>query len=176
MTILSDIGHVENPAARIKFLPIPQASPGQCGICGKGQDERGFADPGLDFEFWGTLIFCADCAGQIAAVFGFISVADYEDILGERDTAQLELRESKIQIEKLRSVIDNLNDYWRDIRPVSSGIMDNLEPVTEENGITEGITESKPKSIQSTSKPEPTITKQHGETTKSTSQPGLLNI
>jgi hypothetical protein len=176
MTILSDIGHVENPAARIKFLPIPQATPGQCGICGKGQDARGFADPGLDFEFWGTLIFCADCAGQIAAVFGFISVSDYEDILAERDTAQLELRETKGQLEKLRSVVDNLNSYWADIRPVSTGTMDNLESVPEKTGITEPVTESKPEPIQPVSGIKSTITKQHGATAEPSRKQGLLNL
>jgi hypothetical protein len=176
MTILNDIGHVENPSARIQFLQVAQTTPGQCGICGKGQDSRGFADTQLDFEWWGRLILCADCALQIGEVFGFISSVDYEDLLGERDIAQLELKEARSQIENMRKVIDNLNDYWFSIRSVSTGTMDNLE--TEPGTIiqTEPITGSELPAIPELSDLDKSDAIEQRKIGKSISKPGLLNI
>lgn len=165
------LGHVENPSDKILFTQVIMTAPGQCAICGSGQDQNGFVDTGLDFEFWGRVFFCPQCTGQIAAVFGFISPADYDDLQGERDLAQLELRRANETIENMRRIVDGLRGISL-LNPIPS------VPVTEFINV-EDVQEP-PESvfapIQPTSEsiepdvPEPT------KTGKSSGKPGLLNI
>lgn len=169
MSILNEIGHVENPSARIQFLQVAQTTPGQCGICGKGQDKRGFADTQLDFEYWGRLILCCDCTGQIAAVFGFISPSDYEELLGERDLTILQLHEATERIQSLEKVIDGFTDLRNSIRIVATDTLDNLEGNPGETvptkPVAEPVIESNDRTIE-----------QQRKTPKPDRSKGLLNI
>lgn len=116
----SMLAHVENPSARITVQMTPQASPGHCGICGVSECQDGFVDPRLDFEFYGSLIFCSNCTAVIAAVFGFISPEDYQDIVAELQYYQLKLREAEIQIKEQDKIIDGFSSRWlnRDSTPL----------------------------------------------------------
>lgn len=101
-----------NPsAARVQLIPAPIASPGHCVICGKSEHEKGFVDPRLDFEFYGSLYFCCDCVGEIASLFNFIS-PEKAVMLATR-LQQLE-EETAIQRESLlllEQTVDNLANY-----------------------------------------------------------------
>jgi hypothetical protein len=161
MKILSEIGHVENPSAKILFTQVTQTAPGVCGICGKGQDPRGFVDTGLNFEYWGKLYLDFDCVVQIAAVFGLISPAEYEELLGERDLATLELHQAQGRVLDLEKVIEgltNLRDYFS---TVSTGTFDPLEeeltrsPETEQPSIPKPISPDGSDSIKFGKTPEP---------------------
>lgn len=68
-------------ARRVQAIPAPIVSPGNCGICGKHEHPDGFADARLDFEFYGTLYFCADCVGEFARAFGWINETQYQSLL-----------------------------------------------------------------------------------------------
>lgn len=59
-------------AARVQLIPVPVVSPGCCALCGKSNHPKGFAAPGLHFEFYGTLYFCGDCIGDFAVLFNWI--------------------------------------------------------------------------------------------------------
>ena len=166
------LGHVENPSAKITFTTVIQTAPGQCSVCGSGQDPNGFVDTGLDFEFWGRVYFCLQCTEQIAAVFGFISPADYEDLQGERDLALLELKNSRDLIEQMRGIINGLRNISI-LNPIPSVPDSELIVVEQEP---ETIAESEQPSIFSAPATDSENAKQSGETRKPSGKPGLLNI
>lgn len=174
MSVLNQIGHVENPSARILFTQVAQTAPGQCGICGKGQSEEGFADTQLDFEFWGRLIFCKDCVAEIASVFGFISSVDYEDLLGEKDLAQLQFHGANDKIIELEKVIDGFTNLRSYLSTVSTGTIDpDIFPL-QEIIVTSDESESGP--IQNTSETISENSGQSGTTPESPRKQRLLNI
>lgn len=169
MAILNDMGYVDNPSARIQFLQVAQTSPGQCGICGTGQAKEGFADTQLDFEYWGRLILCRNCTAQIAAVFGFIAPADYEEMLGELDLTKLNLNEALGKVKELESIVDSFNSYWARSRNYTTGLVTDDEAF-EEPKSPEQPTISEPNRVD-----EEPIREQQS-TPKPTRKQGLLNL
>lgn len=70
-----------DPSARIRLISDPVASPGHCAICGKNEHPEGFAYiDNFDFEFYGSVIFCADCGLTIGRVFGAASGDEVTDL------------------------------------------------------------------------------------------------
>lgn len=117
----NNLAHVENPSDRITIQQVPQSAPGQCGICGKGQDPDGFVDPQLDFEYWGALIFCRECTTQMAAIYGLISPEVYGEIVAEVGLLQLQLNEVNKKNARLEGVVSGLTGYWNtDKRSIDS--------------------------------------------------------
>ena len=174
------IAHVENPSARITIQQVPQASPGHCGICGKGQDPNGFVDPQLDFDYYGSLIFCKDCIAQMAAIFGFISPEDYDELTGELDLTKLDYNEALGKIQELERIVDGFTGYWNNGR-VSTIIPSNGPPIPSQvsevlSNESEPSSESEQSTGSTTSKSGTEITTKQRETSKSSSGKGLLNI
>jgi len=98
-------------SARVQLISAPIASPGHCAICGKNKHDKGFADPRLDFEFFGTLIICADCVGDFANLFGYLS-PEQSILLARR----IQYLEEQLQIHRdallaLESSVDDLTNY-----------------------------------------------------------------
>lgn len=112
MSIDQMIAHVESQSARIRIQMRPVSAPGQCAICGNGQDPKGYVDPQLDFEFWGALIFCSECTAEMAAIYGFISPEVWEDLQGELAIANRNNEQLKEKIEKLEKVIESFNSLF----------------------------------------------------------------
>lgn len=118
-----------NPSARVQRIPVPVASPGVCAVCGTHQHELGFADARLDFEFYGTMYLCGGCAGEYAALFGWISPKAYGD-LAERVRAQeTELATLRQAVLLLESSVEQLSAYRNlvgaaTIAVSSSGVVD----------------------------------------------------
>lgn len=121
---------VLDQSARITRVPVPIASPGNCAICGKNEHPKGFAaTDNFDFEFYGTVYFCADCVGDYARVFGYMSREEISDLIEKQKRTDEELtilRESVVNLEnildaysKLRSGSD-IPDYRSIITPLSS--------------------------------------------------------
>ena len=100
-----------NPSGRVQRIASPIASPGQCGMCGKASHEKGFADARLDFEFFGTLIFCADCAGDLSSVFGYVSPEDLVAMREMIDAQNDELNTLRQAVLGLESAVDGLSSY-----------------------------------------------------------------
>lgn len=111
---MTSLAHVECPSDRITFQLIPQVSPGVCGICGKGQDPNGFVDPRLDFEFYGSLIFCINCTTQMASIFGLIGEEVYEDVIAENGSLQKKVRLLEEEKIKLEGLVDGFSYLFMD--------------------------------------------------------------
>lgn len=124
-----------NPAAaRVQLIAVPIASPGACVLCGKNEHEKGFADPRLDFEFYGTLYLCADCVGDFASLFGWIS-PDQAILLARRcDYLEKELETHREALLLLESGLEQITSYrmLRSAIPDSSS-SDDLDATTSGN-------------------------------------------
>lgn len=98
-----------DPSARIKRVPAPVASPGSCVICGKNEHPDGFAQTdNLDFEFYGTVYFCADCVGDYARAFGYLSSNDLVGLREHIDAQNTELNTLRQAVLGLESTVDGL--------------------------------------------------------------------
>lgn len=98
-----------DPSARIKRVPAPIASPGNCVICGKNEHPLGFAQTdNLDFEFYGTVYFCADCVGDYARVFGFLAPSEVTAFREHIEAQDRELNTLRQAVLGLESTVDGL--------------------------------------------------------------------
>lgn len=114
-------------------LDSPQATPGVCGVCGYGGPERSYLDPRLDFEYYGTLIFCEDCVMSMAEVFGFILPAQARALEARVEEAERELivyRGLALNLENLNGSLAALG-YVRD-EPVSGNLAGDSTEGTDE--------------------------------------------
>lgn len=117
--------HKVSSSARVQVIPAPIASPGKCVFCGKNQHDKGFIDPKLDFEFYGTLYFCADCVGDIARTLGYIDTEQAIKLAQEirRLSEELELhREALLNLEES---VEHLTNY-RMLRSLSADSNSNV--------------------------------------------------
>ena len=121
-----------NPSGRVQRLAAPVASPGQCGMCGKASHEKGFADARLDFEFFGTLIFCADCAGDLSSVFGYVSPEDLAAMREMIDAQNDELNTLRQAVLGLESAVDGLTSYNASRERLRDHGRSGFEPVADE--------------------------------------------
>lgn len=107
-------------SSRVTRIAAPVASPGHCALCGKSDHPLGFAaTENMEFEFFGTLYFCADCVGDYARVFGYMHRTEISDLIDKQKSMYEEL-------ELLRSAVANLEnilDAYSRLRP-NSGIPD----------------------------------------------------
>lgn len=97
----------DDQSGRFRVIPAPVASPGSCGICGYGGGGRQYVDLGLDFEFFGTLIFCVPCAQALGAVVGCLPLETSEALEKRVEAAEFEsahLRGVALQMEQLREL------------------------------------------------------------------------
>lgn len=76
---------------RFYLSNTPVASPGHCAICGYSGSERQYLDPRLDFEFFGSVIFCDTCVSSMASMFGFIEPAQALALEAKVEEAEREL-------------------------------------------------------------------------------------
>jgi hypothetical protein len=106
-----------DPAARIKRISRPVATPAKCAICGKADHPEGFAaTDNFDFEFFGTVYFCADCVGDYARVFGFMSRKEIEDLLVRLDAQEKEIKTLRSAVVNLESIVDAYS-HLRNVKP-----------------------------------------------------------
>lgn len=170
------IGHVENPSAKIQFVQITLTAPGICAICGSGQDENGFVDTGLDFDFWGRLYFCPQCTIQLAAVFGFISPLDYADLEAELDFKKLELENAHERIRLLEGIVDGVSGLNRLFNSVPERFTPSMEVSTVEIVSDESIISTESEPIQSSSESNKSNAGESGTTSKPIGKQRLLNL
>lgn len=112
-----------NPSGRIVLLQTPQAPPGQCGICGKSQDDNGFVDAQLSYEFYGALIFCSECIGEMARLYDYIPLGEYDKLEEELDDLRKEvamLRAAVLQLEDGMDALSAERLRSRDYKPEHS--------------------------------------------------------
>lgn len=86
----------------------PMVDPARCGVCGYGGKERRYIDPRLDFDFYGTLIFCEECLASMARLFDFIEPAQalaLEARVEEAERELISLRAAVAAVEAFRVAI-----------------------------------------------------------------------
>lgn len=99
---------MSDPSARVVRLATPVASPGHCVICGKVDHPLGFAWANLDFEFYGTVYLCADCVGEHARLFGYVSSDEIASLREHIALQDAELNTLRQENRSLESTVDNL--------------------------------------------------------------------
>lgn len=100
----------------IEFPPLP----GKCANCGKGPG-RGtrFIDWNLSEEFYGAIVFCFDCAREIARAIDYAPVAE---LLVTQDALEF----VKTEVVHLRKENDKLSNVIHSLRIVRSDL--DLDP------------------------------------------------
>ena len=102
------------------ILPNPVASPAKCGLCGYGGSDRNYLDPRLDFEFYGSLIFCENCVGTMANDFDFLSPAQarvLDDRVTEAERELVTLRAAVIHLENAHDALNSVRSLFDDNVP-----------------------------------------------------------
>jgi hypothetical protein len=140
-----------NPAAaRIRKIDSPVNTPGCCAICGKSKHDEGFAyTDNFDFEFYGSVIFCADCVGDYARLFGYLSpkvARVQEDELSALKDEVNTLRQAIILMENTLDNLTNVRLLASTYHPSSDVDLNNAvdvdeaeyETATEADGLPEG--------------------------------------
>lgn len=91
-----------HPSGRFQVLRTgPMASPGCCIICGYSLKERIYLDPRLDFDEYGSVIFCDQCVTEMATILGLISPTQARAL-------EARVKEAESEIQMLRSAVANL--------------------------------------------------------------------
>lgn len=80
--------------------------PAQCAVCGKTYQEEGFVDTKLDYDFYGVVYFCADCAFELTTVF---PEAPYHAMRARILQLEELLVAKDAEIKALNGAIDGLN-------------------------------------------------------------------
>jgi hypothetical protein len=116
----------------IEFAPI--STPGVCGSCGISESKDGFVNTGLDFEFWGTLIFCRNCVSEMASIYGLISPEVAEDYQLEKDLLIKEVEVLREALTSSKGIIDGFSNGWLSSRAndiISSPVITEPKPGKE---------------------------------------------
>ncbi len=98
---------MEKSSSQGRFFVLsegPVASPGHCVLCGYGGRERRYLDPRLDFEFFGSAIFCELCITAMGQEFGLISpdmVQEYQNHLEKTQTELIKYQAIALAAEEL---------------------------------------------------------------------------
>lgn len=96
---------------RYYILTSPVATPGNCGVCGYSGNDRRYLDPRLDFDFYGSLIFCEDCVASMSVLFGHLTpdlVRDLESRVEASETELVKLRAAVAAMEDLSVAFGSL--------------------------------------------------------------------
>jgi hypothetical protein len=156
---------IANPSGKFTIEPpSPISTPGSCGGCGTPRCEEGFVNTGLDFEFWGTLIFCRTCVTEMAAIYGLISAEQAEEYQLQTEEMRKEVEALKIALESAKGIIDGYSSNWLEHRSSSADIVPTT-PVQAEPEI------SKPSNTVQFRLPE-----KQSDTSQSGSVEGLFNL
>lgn len=110
-----------DPSARIFIQPTPMASPGCCTICGTTECVAGFLNPQLDFEFYGTVIFCRSCVAEMGRAYKMITESDYHQLVTNNQLLLVENTTLYARIAESEKVLATLRDFYfnSDISSVS---------------------------------------------------------
>lgn len=86
----------------------PQALPGKCGGCGRATDNLGFIDTGLQFDYYGALLFCSECVLTMASKFGYITTEVADKLISKVAELETETIIQRDAILKLEEALDGL--------------------------------------------------------------------
>lgn len=134
-------------SARVTRVEVPVASPGACVLCGKNEHPDGFAaTDNLDFEFYGTVYFCADCIGDYARLFGYMSPKVAEVIETKVSDLTNEVATLRQAVVLMENTIDNLTSLSgmraSGALPVAGDVSDAVDDAELTDQQSQGITDS----------------------------------
>jgi hypothetical protein len=66
--------------SRVQIVEVPVAEPGICFMCriGGGVDSRVFIDFGVQFDWYGQVLFCEYCLASVAEATGFVNSIEFD--------------------------------------------------------------------------------------------------
>lgn len=113
------LSYAINPETLGRFSvepPHPISTPGSCVTCGTSYCEQGFVNPNLDFEFYGSVIICRTCVAEIAAIYGFITPEQLEEIQIQLHELRTNLNKSDKELTAAKGIIDGFSRDWTEQR------------------------------------------------------------
>jgi len=151
---------------RFSLTQTPQALPGNCGGCGKATCPLGFIDTGLQFEYHGALIFCAECVLDMASKFGYVNMETADRLKSRVVALEEENMRQRAALLGVEEAIDGLQTIRDNLNHLSNG-KSPTPPVPEVTDIPSQETENVGSAISEASESE--ITGGDSETNESSS-------
>ncbi len=108
------MGQVSQATGRFTILDHPVASPGHCATCGYSNNDRKYVDLRLDFEFYGTVVFCVECVGAMAQLLDFLKPA-------QAFALEARVEEAERECIQLRAAVAAFGDFGAAIAAVNFG-------------------------------------------------------
>lgn len=146
--------------------------PACCASCGSVENVKGFVDTKLDYEFYGVVYFCAQCAFEMTQVF---NDSPYEQLVEQINALQKRIIELEAYSSKLEVIIDGVSGKWLTGRGYSSlgdvpGISDvsteqSEQPTLDDAPEESGGTDSKSSESVKKSGPNDTSSTKRGNST-----------
>lgn len=100
-----------DPSARIQVRGVATLQhPGCCAVCGSGDAERLYVDPGVFVDFEGQFYFCNICTEEMGSTIGMLTSAEAQFLIQQNN--KYEVRNT--ELEKVREAYDRLVVALRD--------------------------------------------------------------
>lgn len=95
--------------SRFARVEIPPMSPAQCKICGTAT--RGpFVDLKYAEDYYGSVYYCFDCAGEIASIVGYVPPSKHDEIVTRNMQLEHDLAEAELALTKAKGLSGFLDD------------------------------------------------------------------
>lgn len=99
---------------KVQITRTPQVAPHACCNCGFGGEQEGryFIDFGIDIEYYGTILICTECFGEVAALVDYDSPAislKKSDIIGVLTQENSRLREIEAKYNVIMDVVGTID-------------------------------------------------------------------
>ena len=114
----------QNTSDRVQVLDFLNALPGKCAMCGYpgGQgDGRKFVDIGFDLDFYGQVVFCSHCMGQIAERLGYVPQERVQHLYDDLEKSVNQIQLMGAENAKLRHGLSSLDFLPRHIDTSNEG-------------------------------------------------------
>ena len=95
--------------SRFSSVPLPPMSPAQCKVCGSAT-KGPFVDLHTTEDYYGSLYYCYECAGEIASIVGFKHPKDYAALEQQIADLTLEVAKANKVADRALTVQGILND------------------------------------------------------------------
>lgn len=95
--------------SRFARVEIPPMSPAQCKICGTAT--RGpFVDLKYAEDYYGSVYYCFDCAGEIASIVGYVLPSKHDEVVTRNMQLEHDLAEAELALTKAKNLSGFLDD------------------------------------------------------------------
>lgn len=108
--------------------------PAHCAMCGFGQGDRQYVDPGIWYDYEGQVYFCNLCTEELGQAIGMLPVGESEHLKALSAKIAEENVELKRELEELRVLRDTLRQFGIDLAANFSTPDSNPEASSDEQG------------------------------------------